>query len=186
LITVGGLLWNENSQAKTRDYAQIALVAIFESLLVGKYREDLLKSCQGAAVMRKDLSNYFLSISKSSAPKDPTTVQKQTELRQVKLRRTAAQKEWVFADMIVVNEDAMDTTEYSSKSLLSKLVHTQEKEKRRQADPLVKLADGWKKSPLVLCSKKGVAPGTIESSMYYMMEDVFGVSIFSFMSLINP
>ena len=186
LITVGGLLWNENSQAKTRDYAQIGLAAIFESLLVGKYREDLLKSCQGATVMRKDLSTYFLSISKSTVPKDPSTVPKQTELRQGKLRRTAAQKDWCFADMIVIDEDAVDTTEYSSKSLLAKLVQTQEKEKRRQADPLVKLADGWKKSPLVLCSKDGVAPGTIESSMYYMMEDVFGVSIFFFICLLNP
>ena len=175
MLTVCGLQWNENSQAKTRDFSQIALSVIFESLIVPKYREKLLRSCQGASVMRKDLSAYFLTISKSSAPRQGAAVQKQSELRQSGFRRGAAQKDWFFADMIVVDEEAMDTTEYNSKSLLTKLVQMQEKEKKRQADPLVKFADSWKKNPLVACSKKGVAPGTIESSSYYLMEEVFKV-----------
>jgi hypothetical protein len=176
MLTVGGLQWNVNSQAKSRDWGQVGLAAILESLLVAKYREDLLKSCQGATVMRKDLSAYFLSISKSTAPKEPTAVVKQSEMRQGKYRKAASQKDWFFADMIVVDDDALDMTEYNSRALLSKLVQTQEKEKKRQADPLVKLADTWKKSPYIASSKKGVAPGTIETSTYYLMEEMFSVS----------
>ena len=176
MLTVGGLQWNVNSQAKSRDWGQVGLAAILESLLVAKYREDLLKSCQGAAVMRKDLSAYFLSISRSSVPKETKTVTLQSEMRQGKFRKAASQKDWFFADMIVVDEDACDMTEYSSKALLSKLVQTQDKEKKRQADPLVKLADTWKKSPYILSSQKGVAPGTIETSTYYLMQEMFGVS----------
>jgi hypothetical protein len=91
--------------------------------------------------MHKDLSTYFLSIFKSSAPKETKTIVKQSTMRQGKYRKAASQKDWFFADMIVVNNDTLDMTEYNSKALLSKLVQTQEKEKKRQANPLVKLAD---------------------------------------------
>jgi hypothetical protein len=47
MLTVSGLQWNENSQAKSRGFTQVSLATIPKSLIIVKYRENLLKSCQG-------------------------------------------------------------------------------------------------------------------------------------------
>lgn len=185
-LTVGGLYWNERSQYKSRDYAQIGIASIIESLIVVTYREQLLKSCQGAAVMRKRLAAYFLEISKPAAVRDDQGVAPQSALRMAGMRRSQVKREWYFADLIVVDESAEDSTEYNSATLLSKLKITQEREKRRLSDPIVKLAETWRKNPFIACSEQGVAPGTIETSLYYMMEEVLGVSSFPFPSLPFP
>jgi hypothetical protein len=39
----------------------------------------------------------------------------------------------------------------------------------------VKLTNTWKKSPYIASSKKGVALGMIETSTYYLMEEMFSM-----------
>ena len=65
IITVGGLMWNKDSQSMRRDWGPTATAAAIEGLLIEMYRPDLLntKNCPGACSVRKAL---FDTLSKFS------------------------------------------------------------------------------------------------------------------------
>jgi hypothetical protein len=95
LIASGGLLWNDKSKNRSRDYMLAATAAVLESHIVPRYREGAIEKSPGAKELRKELSDYFFSIAKPNYIKV-----KNSEGEDVVVTLT----EWKFADLLEVDE----------------------------------------------------------------------------------
>jgi hypothetical protein len=176
IIATSGLEWNLDSQYRSRDYLMCALAAILETLFVKKYRKVLIKKCKGAAMLRRELHDYFLSIAKANhvdAPQKKSgnaSKMKQIKMRQTTLNKPVSIKEWVFADMIKVDSNAVDVTEYDYKRLSAKLLDSHKHTDNRKADPIFRVVDTMMKCPYLACDQDSVPTGTIESAAYYLIQ----------------
>jgi hypothetical protein len=68
ILAMSGLNWNAKLRSKNRDFAQIALAAVLESVIVPTYRQDLTDPlvCLPVAALRGQLGHIFLDIIKPS------------------------------------------------------------------------------------------------------------------------
>ncbi|KAI0261575.1 hypothetical protein BGY98DRAFT_1104417, partial [Russula aff. rugulosa BPL654] len=62
ILVMSGLSWNTKTHHKQRDYLPAQAAITLETVLVEYYREDLLRECNGAPALRKEMQDYFLSV----------------------------------------------------------------------------------------------------------------------------
>jgi hypothetical protein len=161
VIATSGIEWNPKSQNKQRDYMMASMAAKLESLLVAKYRTQLIKTCPGVAVMRKELSKYFHEIAKGNmvlATGDQPSIAK-----------PVSKKTWFFADMIEVDEQPADTTQYDAKAMEVKLTSSHNNFEGRKDDKITSFLTPLIKCPYLACQEEGVKKGTLETSAYHLI-----------------
>ena len=168
ILTTCGWRWNVMSNYKARDFWQVALSAVLESMIVPEYRQVLLEDCPGAREFRLQIKEFFLQ-NTEALPRDTRGPDGQVT--------TVDVKDWHFADAITVrpgltlplpkNYGYNDIdAELASATLISS----------KSLDDIKKLMTGMMKSPYLACSQDGVATGTLESSAYYHLNALLKVS----------
>jgi hypothetical protein len=167
LIASGGLLWNDRSKNRSRDYMLAATAAVLESHFVPLYRELMIEKSGGAKQLRKELSDYLFSIAKSNF----VTVKNSEGEEEVQ-----TVTEWKFADLLEVegpfptlNFDGHThqvTLEKSTKSA------REDAEVERAVNKLVTCE-------LLECFDQGAGKGKLETTAYYaikLLKNVGGMS----------
>jgi hypothetical protein len=95
LLCMSGLDWESKSKNKARDWENVATAIVIETALVETYREKLLKQCRSARLLRKEIHDFFYSIT-------PTW-------NQVGGQETfITDKKWIFPDNIYLPDDDDD------------------------------------------------------------------------------
>lgn len=72
-VVMSGLTWNKQSRSKERDWAATVAAITLETAIVEKYREKLLRMCNGAYELRKEMLEYFSSITIGHYETHPST-----------------------------------------------------------------------------------------------------------------
>ena len=161
LIATGGLQWNAKSKHVARDYMMAAMATRLESLMVPNYRVHLIQKCPGAASMRKEFEEYFIKIAKGN-------MVRAKKGDQLPLGKPVTKRTWFFADRIKSNV-GVDIEDHDPESIQRKMEESQKKFSQRKNDRILRLVDAMVKCPYFLCTKEGVAPGTLESTAYYLI-----------------
>ena len=162
---------------------------MIEAKFVDRYRSKLLRKCRGAAYMRLELHDFFVTIARSNAVDKPAHDEdgrrvserkrsksaksgndpnepKQGELVQTTLKKpnkAISKSEWFFADLIEVNLEAVDNTEADCVKLGKELIESRTRTDNRKTDPMFRVVDSVVKCPYVGCEDKDVPAGTMES-----------------------
>jgi hypothetical protein len=169
LIATGGLQWNSKSKHVARDYMMAAMATRLESLMVPNYRVHLIQNCQGAAGLRKEFEEYFLKIAKGN-------MVKAKKGDQLPLGKPVTKRTWFFADRIK-SDVGVDIEEHEPADFQKKVEESQKKFAQRKNDQILRLVDVLVKCPYFLCMKEGVTPGTLETTVYYLIMALCRVSV---------
>ena len=151
ILATSGLNWNAKSRFKNRDFAQIALAAVLESVIVPTYREDLTDPlvCPPVAALRGQLGHIISGMIKPSC----------------------GIKTWFFADQIdyPIEDPENPPRVYNPEELQEELNKSILVAKARKNDPIKKSVGVLLKNRYLRCSEVGVKPGTLETSVYYLI-----------------
>ena len=169
LVATSGLQWNAKSKNVARDYMMAAMATRLESLMVPNYRVHLVQNCPGAASMRKEFEDYFKKIAK------PNMV-KATSGDQGTMGKPITKRTWFFADRIK-SSVGVEVQGLEPEEFRTKLEESHQKFAQRKNDRILRLVDVLVKCPYFLCTKEGVAPGTLESTAYYLITALCRVSL---------
>ena len=174
LIATSGLSWNLGSKNQTRDYLLAASAAVLETHFVPLYRPDLLTNCMGAGILRKELQDYLMSIAKLihiNVPADKNAGE------EVETERTTMQG-WEFPDRLESEAKTLKLgySEQDVDAIVSKL--TRSNADAKENEEILRIINKLVKCPLLWCTKKGVAKGTLETLAYRLimgLSDVGGM-----------
>ena len=180
ILATSGLHWNIHSNFKSRDFAQVALAASIESLIVPEYRPCLLTYAPGATPMRDDIRHAFSQM-----------------LNKIQSVQTAAMKElplahesvleildWDFADQFDSSNypSTLPPTDWNHSDLQRDFDLSTKLQQMRDNNSLKKLFKPILDSPYIACYEPGILPGTIETSAHRLLSLLLSVS----MSFILP
>jgi hypothetical protein len=186
IIATSGLMWSLSSKNRGRDLIFAAICAVFESIIVPRYRPTLLVKCPGVAAMRDQLADYLLSIAEANHQdanddgKTPKTAQKpgdQTTLDQN--LKAISTKEWFFADDLHVEDQPRPTRIANPKELQRKLVSSHVSSTHRKNNEIGRFITSVMNSKYAACHKKGVEPGTIETAIHDLLTHLNKVRLLS-------
>lgn len=156
LIASGGLLWNDKSKNRSRDYMLAATAAVLESHFVPLYREQMIGKSSGAKLLRKELSDYLFSIAKPNFVKV-----KDSEGEEV----VKTLIEWNFADLLEVENGPFAPVNFDGElhqTTLDKSTRAA-KENAEVDRAIVKLV----KSEQLACLDGSSEDGALETAAYY-------------------
>jgi hypothetical protein len=166
ILVMSGLTWNSNSRNKPRDFGHIASAIALESAFIEFYREDLLVSCSGARVFRKEAHQFFLSVA--------LTHHKQRDLGSPPEMVT----EWEFADGIPPDLVSSDATEHYDPVALRKELDTAHATfTRTSRDPVRAFVIAIEKNKLLLAADPNAKKGSIESIAHHCISTLADVSL---------
>jgi hypothetical protein len=168
ILTTCGWRWNVMSNYKTRDFWQVALSAVLESIIVPEYRRDLLEDCPGAREFRLQIKEFFLQ-NTDPVPRDTQGPDGEVTTDYV--------KSWDFADAINVRPGlTLPLPKTYSYNEMDADLACATVTSTKSLNDIKKLMTGMMKSPYLACSQDGVATGTLESSAYYHLNALLKVS----------
>jgi hypothetical protein len=193
VIATSGLEWNVQSKSRNRDFLVGSVAAVIEARFVEQYREKLLDRCRGAAYMRLELHDYFVTIAKTNAVdrSDEEVVEddrrvsgrnrsksskggkggtKGNDPVQVSISKPVSTAEWFFADLIEIDSKAINDAERNVQKLSKELVESHSLTVDRKTDPMFRVVDSVAKCPYVLCEAKDVPKGSVETVAYVLMQ----------------
>ena len=200
ILATSGLRWNVHSNFKSRDFAQVALAACLENLIVPKYRCEYMQISPGATHLRDDIRHAF---SRMLKPMEPQVVQSEqssvsppdqmiitTAMAELPLAPEPDPEllDWDFADRID------NSSKYQSKSprpnhncsdLQRDLDRSAKLKEIRDDNSLKRLLEPILNCPYIACSEPGVPPGTIETSAHRFLCLILSVSD-SFIPTFSP
>jgi hypothetical protein len=182
LIATSGLHWNLESKNQSRDYLLAASAAVLETHFVPLYRPELLASCMGAGLLRKELSDYLMSIARpihlevkadEKAGEDAGANAGEEE----EIEGTTKQ-EWEFPDRLESEAKALRKgfSEQEVDAITSKL--TSSNTNAKENEEILRIINKLLKCQLLWCTEKGVAKGTLETLAYRLimgLSDVGGM-----------
>ena len=168
ILTTCGWRWNVMSNYKARDFWQVALSAVLESIIVPEYRKYFLEKCPEAHEFRLTIQEFFMY---STDPVPRITQGPDGELT------TSDVKSWDFADAIQPDPDlSLPIPKGYGYDDLDKDLANSIDVKSKSLEDIKKLVTGMMKNPYLACSQDGVATGTLESSAYYHLNALLKVS----------
>lgn len=165
LTATSGLIWTTSSKNRTRDFAQAASCAIFESVLVMQYRKTLISNCHGVAAMRKQLGDYLFSISKANAQEPVLKPGDQTPYD-----KPLSKKEWYFADFIPFDNVPPPSKNMANHEELQKRLELSHvNSANRKNNEISRCMNIVMNSPFAACANEDAEPGTIETVVYNLL-----------------
>lgn len=169
ILATCGWRWNVSSNYKSRDFWQIALAAVLESIIVPDYRLGLLEHCPGSLGLRYAIKETFLQITEPISREEFDKDGKQV-LSEV--------KDWDFADAIqpTPNMQIEVPMGYYADDVEVALLNSITITPTKSMEEIKKLVTGMMKNPYLACSQDGVAAGTLESSAYFLLNELLRVS----------
>ena len=150
ILATCGLTWNARSQAKGRDFSQIALAAILESMIVPMYRRTLLDVCSSSHALRGTIGDFLSGRTKAG-------------------KRMPGRPKWYFADLIEYSVSDCDIEVFNPNNLQKELDNSERMAKMRKTNAIKSSVNTLLKNKYLVCSEKGVEPGTLETSVYFLM-----------------
>ena len=150
ILATCGLTWNAKSRAKDRDFSQIALAAILESRIVPTYRRALLNACPSSRALRGAIADYLSERAKAG-------------------KRVPGRPKWFYADLIEYSTSHAEMEMYNPEELQKELDKSIRVAKMRKSNAIKGSVDTLLKNKYLACSEKGVKPGTLETSVYYLI-----------------
>ena len=150
ILATCGLTWNAKSRAKDRDFSQIALAAILESMIVPTYRRALLDVCSSSHALRGTIGDFLSGRVKAG-------------------KSTPGRPKWYFADLIEYSLSNCDMKMFNPNDLQKELDNSDRMAKTRKSNAIKSSVNTLLKNKYLACSEKGVKPGTLETSVYYLI-----------------
>ena len=119
--------------------------------------------------MRKEFEEYFLKIVKGN-------MVKAKKGDQMPLGKPVMKHTWFFADRIK-SDVGVDIEEHEPVDFQKKMEDSQKKFAQRKNNRILRLVDAMVRCPYFLCTKEGIAPGTLETTVYYLIMALCRVSV---------
>jgi hypothetical protein len=161
LLVMSGLDWNRGSRSRGRDWHKINSAITLETIFVNSYRQDLLKACPGACVLRDEMRDYFVSIAKAHHIPDPS-----------RKGATKVVRKWDFPDQIPTPAEAREIgleKTYDPEEMernTNQVKPSQAAKDKGKQDPIQRAIDAVISNKLLWSSRSDVPQGTLESVMY--------------------
>jgi hypothetical protein len=173
MMVMSGLSWNKGSQNKPRDWNNINTAITLELALVESYRLDLLRACPGACALRKEMKEYFLTITNLYHLKNPVTGAVEMLV------------EWAFPDDIPLDIGPCGGKMYDPMELrqalnLGNVTDAAAKPKGKRTKAQITI-DSLAKNKLLWCSDPKASHGTLETLAYHCIATLANVSVLLFL-----
>lgn len=159
LLVMSGLTWNIDSRSMDRDWVTTITAITLETGIVGTYRKDLLMSCPGACLLRKEIQEYLKSIAIRYLKNNPTDHSIQSFI------------EWEFPDGIPLDIGTCGGKHYDPSVLRKELDESNSTGARSKGkhDVVHRSIQSLAKNKLLWSSEPDVENGTLETLAYHCL-----------------
>ena len=148
LLSMSGMRWNHSSQNKPRDWTIYAIAVSLETSLIRSYRKDLLDTCRGAQVLRRDIHQLMADLSEGHSLGKGKSI--------------TVLKQWGFPDGLQLYDTA-DTPDYEPEDLLEQWHEAAQGSLSKTKDDVQRLIETIEKSPYLAPSGSSANKGAIET-----------------------
>jgi hypothetical protein len=175
ILVMFRLSWNMKTHHKQRDYLPAQAAITLETTLVEYYREDLLRECNGAPALRKEMWDYFLSV---TSPYHEDVPNKPGLTRRIKA--------WEFPDKYDTPESNNSTSggrKYDANMMKKELDQANPPPKRKTKEVIAQSKiKGLLDNKYLWASVSGATPGVVETLAYHCIATLSRVSHLMHMS----